>query len=271
MELVNEFVVNKPVEQAWPILTDVERIAPCMPGAQLTEIEGDVYRGLVKVKVGPIQAQFKGQATFLELEDEQHRAVLKADGRDTGGKGNASARITARLEAVDATSSRCSVHTDLDINGKVAQFGRGVLPEISKKLIDQFASNLNTMIDNDGGPAAAATDTASSASGGSATPGAPQASDATATDPTATDPTAETVVDPDGTTDEAASGWEAPSGDAAPGGAPSVRRVDSAPAEPIDLVGTAGPTMAKRLIPLIGIAITTFFLLRRRRRRHHRD
>jgi carbon monoxide dehydrogenase subunit G len=259
MELVNEFVVNKPVEQAWPIITDVERIAPCMPGAQLTEIEGDVYRGLVKIKVGPIQAQFKGQATFLERDDEQHQAVLKADGRDTGGKGNASARITARLEAVDEGSSRCSVHTDLDINGKVAQFGRGVLPDISKKLIDQFASNLNTMIDNDGGPAAA-----SAAAGATGS----DANDAGA----AVNTTPDAVADPDGTTDETpTSGWEAPSGDAAPGGAPSVRKVESAPAEPIDLVGTAGPTMAKRLIPLIGIAITTIFLLRRRRRRHHDD
>jgi len=241
MELVNEFVVNKPVEQAWPIITDVERIAPCLPGAQLTEIEGDVYRGHVKIKVGPIQAQFKGQAMFVERDDEHHNAVLKADGRDTGGKGNASARITARLEAIDAASSRCSVHTDLDINGKVAQFGRGVLPDISKKLIDQFASNLNTMIDNDG-TAAGDTDA----------------------------PAGEAVADPDGTTDEAPSGWEAPTG-AAAAGAPAVRTIDSAPAEPIDLVGTAGPTMAKRILPLIAIAITTIFLLRRRRRRHDSD
>jgi carbon monoxide dehydrogenase subunit G len=268
MELVNEFVVNKPVEQAWPIITDVERIAPCMPGAQLTEIEGDVYRGHVKIKVGPIQAQFKGQAVFLERDDEQHNAVLKADGRDTGGKGNASARITARLEAIDEASSRCSVHTDLDINGKVAQFGRGVLPDISKKLIDQFASNLNTMIDNDGGPGAAGA-AGSETSAAPSEPGA--AGDANAAgDPNAgDDPAGEAVADPDGTTDEApAGGWDAPSG-AAAAGAPTVRKIEGAPAEPIDLVGTAGPTMAKRLIPLIGIAITTFFLLRRRRRRHH--
>jgi hypothetical protein len=260
MELVNEFVVNKPVEQAWPIITDVERIAPCMPGAQLTEIEGDVYRGLVKIKVGPIQAQFKGQATFLERDDEQHQAVLKADGRDTGGKGNASARITARLEAVDEGSSRCSVHTDLDINGKVAQFGRGVLPDISKKLIDQFASNLNTMMDRDGTPDAAATASAASAPAEAGDGGAAINAD-------------EAVADPDGTTDEAPAGeWAAPSGTAATGTTPGVRKVDSAPAEPIDLVGTAGPTMAKRIIPLIGIAIITIFLLRRRRRRRrHSD
>ena len=256
MELVNEFVVNKPVEQAWLIITDVERIAPCLPGAQLTEIEGDVYRGHVKVKVGPIQAQFKGQAVFVERDDEHHNAVLKADGRDTTGKGNASARITARLEAIDAASSRCSVHTDLDINGKVAQFGRGVLPDISKKLIDQFASNLNTMIDNDGATAAAPGE------GGETGAIGDTASEA---------PTGEAVADPDGTTDEGpSSGWEAPTGTAA-AGSPTLRTIDSAPAEPIDLVGTAGPTMAKRILPLIGLAITTFFLLRRRRRRQRSD
>src|SRR6476661_8721210 len=106
MELTNDFTVNAPIDTAWDTLTDVERIAPCLPGAQLTEIEGDVYRGHVKVKVGPIQAQFKGQAVFVERDDEHHNAVLKADGRDTTGKGNASARITARLEAIDASSSR---------------------------------------------------------------------------------------------------------------------------------------------------------------------
>src|ERR1700710_1285670 len=138
MELVNEFVVNKPVEETWPILTDLERIAPCMPGAQLTDIEGDIYRGLVKIKVGPIGAQFKGQAQFAERDDENHRAVLKADGRDTKGNGNASALITAQLEAVSDLTCNCKVTTDLNITGKVAQFGRGVLPDISQKLITQF-------------------------------------------------------------------------------------------------------------------------------------
>src|SRR6476661_5516717 len=96
-KLLNEFTVNRPIDEAWAVLTDVERIAPCLPGAQLQEVEGDVYRGIVKVKVGPILAQFKGQATFIEKDDLNHKAVLKAEGRDTGGKGNASALITAQL------------------------------------------------------------------------------------------------------------------------------------------------------------------------------
>src|SRR5262249_40865216 len=114
MELVNEFTVNRPIDEAWAVLTDVERIAPCMPGAQLQEIEGDVYRGVVKVKVGPISAALKGEAKFAERDDANHKAVLKADGRDTKGNGNASALITASLQELSPASAKCTVHTDLN-------------------------------------------------------------------------------------------------------------------------------------------------------------
>ena len=154
MKIEDQFRVDVPIEEAWRVLLDVERIAPCMPGAQLQEIEGDEYRGIVKVKVGPITAQYKGKATFIEKDDVNHKAVLDASGRDTRGQGNASATITALLEP-SGDGTHVTVTTDLTVTGKVAQFGRGVLPDISKKLIDQFASNLNTMIDNDGGPGAA--------------------------------------------------------------------------------------------------------------------
>src|SRR5258705_8237531 len=97
MELSNEFVVPVAIDEAWGLLTDVERIAPCMPGAQLQEVEGDEYRGIVKVKVGPITAQYKGAATFIERDEAGHKAVLRAEGRDTRGQGNANATITATL------------------------------------------------------------------------------------------------------------------------------------------------------------------------------
>ena len=97
MELTNEFTVGVPVERAWEVLTDVELIAPCMPGAQLQEIEGDEYRGVVKVKVGPITAQYKGAARFVEQDEAAHKAVLRAEGRDTRGQGNANATITATM------------------------------------------------------------------------------------------------------------------------------------------------------------------------------
>ena len=146
MDLVHEFTVPVPVDDAWRILTDVERIAPCLPGAQLQEIEGDTYRGVVKVKVGPIQAQFKGQASFVEQDHVAHRVVLKGEGRDTTGKGNAAALITAELTSLTASSTSVKVLTDLSITGKVAQFGRGAMADISDKLLAQFVENLNTLI-----------------------------------------------------------------------------------------------------------------------------
>ncbi len=155
MEPLNHtFAVSVPIAEAWNVLTNVERIAPCLPGAQLLEVEGDTYRGVVKVKVGPIQAQFKGQASFVERDDNNYRAVLKGEGRDTGGKGNASAIITAQLTAIDAASTRVDVNTDLSITGKVAQFGRGALADVSDKLLAQFSDNLNNLIASE--PAVAA-------------------------------------------------------------------------------------------------------------------
>ena len=156
MDLNHQFTVAVPVEDAWRILTDVERIAPCLPGAQLQEIEGDTYRGVVKVKVGPIQAQFKGQASFIERDDVAHKVVLKGEGRDTTGKGNAAAVITAEMTAVDASNTSVTVNTDLSVTGKVAQFGRGAMADISDKLLAQFVVNLNTLIAEQPATAAAA-------------------------------------------------------------------------------------------------------------------
>ena len=146
MDLNHEFTVPVPVADAWGILTDVERIAPCLPGAKLEESNGDTYSGFVKVKVGPIQAQFKGQASFVERNDTAYKAVLKGEGRDTTGKGNASALITAQLTEETPTSTKVTVTTDLNITGKVAQFGRGAMADISNKLLDQFVTNLNGLI-----------------------------------------------------------------------------------------------------------------------------
>jgi hypothetical protein len=117
-----------------------------LPGAQLTEVEGDIYRGQVKIKVGPIVAQFKGQASFVTRDDAAHTASLKGEGRDTTGKGTASAIITAQLTSVTPTSTKCTVVTILTISGKVAQFGRGALADVSDKLLAQFSENLNQLI-----------------------------------------------------------------------------------------------------------------------------
>ena len=146
MELNDSFEVAHPIGAVWGVLTDVERIAPCLPGAQLTGSDGDVHEGLVKVKVGPITSQYKGKASFTERDDAAHRLLMSASGRDTRGAGNASAEITVALEAVTETSTRVSVHTDLTITGKVAQFGRGVLADVSRKLMGQFADNLAELV-----------------------------------------------------------------------------------------------------------------------------
>ena len=146
MEINNAFEVKAPIDVAWATLTDLARIAPCLPGATLTSIEGDIYKGHVTVKVGPIVAKFGGQAIFQERNDAAHRAVLKGEGRDSTGKGNASAIITAQLESVDANTTRCTVSTDLTITGKIAQFGRGALADVSDKLLKQFVVNLESTV-----------------------------------------------------------------------------------------------------------------------------
>lgn len=211
MDLNHEFTVNVPVAEAWAILTDLERIAPCLPGAQLTEVEGDTYRGQVKIKVGPILAQFKGQASFVSRDDVAHKASLKGEGRDTTGKGNASAIITAELTSVTPTSTKCTVHTDLSISGKVAQFGRGALADVSDKLLAQFSENLNQLIS--AAPA----------------PSAPVVAEA------------------------------AP----VPSEQPTIRKIDGPEVAPLNLLDTAGSTIAKRAIPaLIGIAALVAVLVK---------
>src|ERR1700722_10849416 len=142
MDLSHEFEVPLSIDEAWSVLTDLERVAPCLPGAQLDEVEGDEYRGRVKIKVGPITVEYKGTATFLERLPETHVAVLRAQGRETKGQGSAAATITATLEAEGASSTKVNVLTELDISGRVAQFGRGALADVSSKILGQFAANL---------------------------------------------------------------------------------------------------------------------------------
>jgi uncharacterized protein len=141
MELAHEFTVNTPIGRAWAVLTDIERIAPCMPGAELTEVDGDTYHGLVKVKVGPISAQYKGTASFVEKDEAAHRVVLKAAGRDARGQGNASATVTAVMTE-QGEGTRVAIATDMTVSGRVAQFGRGVMADITARLLQQFVDNL---------------------------------------------------------------------------------------------------------------------------------
>lgn len=225
-QLINEFTVNRPIDEAWPMITDLELIAPCLPGAELQEVEGETYRGVVKVKLGAISSQFKGEAHYVERDDENYRAVIKGSGRDTGGRGNASANITAQAESLSPTSTRVAVTTDLHITGKVAQFGRGIMGDVSSKLMEQFADNLNQMIDEQvvGAPTAPAAD---------AVDGPPTAAESAPADPTVT--------------------------------TPQVRKIEGPATEPIDLMEVGGTSIAKRIVPAIIALVVVFLLLRRRR------
>ena len=214
MELTNTFEVDRPIDETWKILMDLEFIAPCMPGAQLTEIEGEEYRGLVKIKVGPITAQYKGKARFVEQDEVARRAQLKAEGRDPR-QGNANAMVTATMEPSSETTTSVTVHTDLSLSGKIASFGRGAIEDVSKKILGQFTDNLRDKLAQDQDKAAPPEETATAAK-----------AEATA---------ASTV-----------------SNAATAAAATNVRKIDSAEPEPVDLLAVTGSTLTKRLAPVVG-------------------
>lgn len=142
MELEHRFTVPVNVDDAWRILTDIERIAPCMPGATLESADGDGFNGRVKVKVGAMQLTYKGRAEFTELDPKARRAVMLAKGQETRGTGTANATVTATLEASSGDATAVLVHSDIDITGKPAQFGRGVMSEVGDRLLSRFAERL---------------------------------------------------------------------------------------------------------------------------------
>src|SRR4051812_21556271 len=141
VQLENSFTVPVPVDEAWRVLLDIERIAPCMPGAALDSVDGDDFTGRVKVKLGPINLTYQGKASFVEKDETAHRAVIDARGKDQRGNGTATAVITARL-AQEGSVTRVDVVTDLNITGRPAQFGRGVMTDVGNKLLGQFADKL---------------------------------------------------------------------------------------------------------------------------------
>ncbi|MGZ8763466.1 MAG: SRPBCC family protein [Acidimicrobiia bacterium] len=246
MEILEEFRVPLPVDEAWRLLLDIERIAPCMPGAQLQEIEGDEYRGVVKVKVGPITAQYKGTAKLESTDDAAHTAVLVASGRDTRGQGNASATIQLSL-AAEGDRTLVSVETDLAITGKVAQFGRGVLNDVSGKLLAQFVENLERdLLSGDTPQPEPQPEPAAEAAPEPVPRSAPR-------------PAAESASEPlvaDVTTNGSA---RAPAGE--------IRRIDAPDAAPVDLLAVSGQPVGKRLLPVAVLLLLLLVLLGIRRRR----
>ncbi|MFG1992808.1 SRPBCC family protein [Actinoplanes sp. NPDC048988] len=285
MKITNEFTVHTPIDRAWRVLTDLEGIAGCMPGAQLTGVEGDVYQGKVKVKVGPVVSEFAGTARFTEKDESAYRAVIDAKGRDARSAGNAAALVTAVLSPSGDDSTLVSVDTDLKISGKLAQFGSGMIKEVSSKLLTQFVANLEAKLATDAttptaGPASSAPP--ASAPPASAPP-APEAADssaeaadhtaATTASAAAVETAAETSISP-AAVELAAS----PAGHALNGRAPTsaaaavatpaaidaaavatpaaIDAAATAETEPLDLLDLAGGSLYKRLIPVaVGVVV----------------
>jgi uncharacterized protein len=228
MKLENSFTVRASLDETWALLTDLERVAPCLPGAELIGRDGDTYRGRVKVKLGPVLAQYEGKAGFVERDDAAKRGVLRAEGRETKGQGSARATVTAALAPVPE-GTRVTVEIDLAIVGRLAQMGRGLIAEVSGKLFREFAANLERELAAGAAPASSAP---ASSAPGAASAAAPAGSES-ASAPPAAQPRA-------------------------PSTTPVPPKAQSAPREPapVDLLATAGVPVLKRVIPLaIGAAL----------------
>jgi carbon monoxide dehydrogenase subunit G len=238
VRLDHEFTVPAPIDEVWRAVLDPERVAPCMPGATLTSVEGDKFKGTVKVKLGPVSLLYKGSGEFLEKNADERKIVIKASGKDSRGAGTAAATVTVTLTA-EGGSTKGAVATDLNVTGKPAQFGRGMISEVGGKILDNFAANLADMLGE-----------ASEGKGEDTAAGESKTSEgATA-----------------GATTETAGGAGA---DAATGRPKleSVKPTASTPreAEPIDLVDYAGASVAKRVAPALAALAALFAFLAVRR------
>jgi uncharacterized protein len=254
VKLEHSFSVPADLDTVWAAVLDPERVAPCMPGASLSEVDGDAFKGTVKVKVGPISLQYKGSGEFLEKDESARKVVIKASGKDTRGNGTAAATVTVTLRA-DGEGTAGSVDTDLSITGKPAQFGRGLISEVGGKILDSFASRLATEL----APEQAAEPP-------------PAKAEKKADKRNAAESPKLSVVEP-AKAEAVAAG--AAAGRAAARTAPPVAEtkpklaaVEPQPeSEPIDLLAYAGPSVIKRVVPLVAgllVLVVVFRLLRRR-------
>lgn len=254
MKLEHEFTVPATLDEAWAVLLDVEKVAPCMPGATLTSVDGDDFTGTVKVKVGPIQVTYKGQAKFVEKDDAAHRVVIEASGKEARGSGTAAATVTANLTAA-GSQTKAHVVTDLNITGRPAQFGRGVMADVGAKLIGQFADCLADELGGGGAGAGSAAGT---------TTAAPTATSASASANKGAVPVETTTTAPLPPTSAATP--EAAPAPATPLPPPRQATPPRKSAEAIDLLDVAGGSIAKRVAPVAIVLLILFLLIRRRRR-----
>jgi carbon monoxide dehydrogenase subunit G len=289
IELDHSFTVPVPPDQAWDVLLDVKTIAPCMPGATVDEVDGDVVNGRIKVKVGPVSLTYKGTAKFTERNPETRVVVVDAAGKETRGSGTASATVRASLTP-DASGSGTEVtmHTTMNVTGRPAQFGRGVMVEVGGKLVEQFAANLAKLIAGDTGSAGSGGDAGSgdAVTGGAVSGGAGSSAPAGTSDAGTSD--AGTSVG--GASDAGSSGAGAGAdGASAPAATADARTGNgsggaavstaagpvastSAPAQEdsLNLVKLAGPVILKRLVPVVVGAASLALLSRLLWRLRHR-
>ena len=277
MEMDHSFTVPVSPDRAWDVLLDVERIAPCMPGATVDEFDGEVVTGRIKVKVGPVSLTYRGTAKFTERDADARRIVLEAAGKETRGAGTASATVQASLAAdPDGQATTVSMHTTMNVTGRPAQFGRGVIVEVGGKLVEQFAQNLRQQI-ADGG--AAPSDTAAGATAaGDAAPaetGAAEAEAGTAAEAgtTAGDGTGSATAGDGTAADATAVPDSAPSGERTTGITPSSTPPSPSTAyappaatnseDSINLIRLVGPAILKRVVP-VAAGLAALALLGRR-------
>ena len=277
MEMDHSFTVPVSPDRAWDVLLDVERIAPCMPGATVEEFDGEVVTGRIKVKVGPVSLTYRGTAKFAERNTDAKNIVLEASGKETRGAGTASATVQASLEPEPGgEATKVSMHTTMNVTGRPAQFGRGVMVEVGGKLVEQFAQNLRQQITSDG---EAANDAAAAAARPLEPPpppppeAAPVAAGATAAETA----TAATATAGGGAEADASAGQSPATADdqtraTTPAPTPSVVRTATAPpaaasADSINLVRLVGPAILKRAVPVAAALAALTLLIRRLFRR----
>jgi carbon monoxide dehydrogenase subunit G len=258
MELDHDFTVPVPVDQAWSVLLDVERVAACMPGATLDSVEGEEYSGRMKVKVGAMTITYRGTARIVSADESARVVTMEASAKEARGSGTASATVQARLHEQGDGTTRVTVHTKLNVTGRPAQFGRNILSEVGSKIISRFAKALETELESSGESAVAA---------------APAESPAEAAKPEVEAETGVASAEPADkpgpvqATDEAAARAEA-----AVAERPARRQLHVADDDDaIDLLEVAGPSVAKRAVPAVGglvaLLLAVRFLVRRRRRK----
>jgi carbon monoxide dehydrogenase subunit G len=260
MQLENKFTIEAPIEKAWEALNTPQTVAPCFPGATLQEYEGDSFTGTVKVKLGPISLTYKGKGTYVSRDDDNHKVVIEANGRDSRGNGTAKATVTGTLVPDGPSRTAVTMVTDMTITGRPAQFGRGVISDVADKIIGQFSACVASKLAPEqasaaAAPASAGADTAAAA-GGSTNGSATTAATATATKgPVLTSA-------PDAPTAPAAA---APASAAA--GVPKAAAPVRSEIDAIDLLDTAGAPVLKRVAPVAGglLLLLIIFLIKRSR------